>query len=214
MQEEILRLFTTTHNLTFTQIEKSLGKRSNHVSYHLGELVKKGLLEKKTNSYQLSETGERQLPHLSSKTSVAIPVVLLAIKRKNKVLFVKRSKRPYKDYWGLVGGKLRDNESILVAASRLAEKVGVVIDGPKVHACMHEQVVGEQVKHSFILFLVSATTKDTPTNGKWCVAIPEPGIPSDKWLVENKLDEEADIPCAELREGSQGLRMEIEKIKN
>lgn len=84
-----------------------------------------------------------------------IVTVLLAIVQNDSLLLIKRRKPPYRGLWGLAGGKVEFNESILEAAIREArEETGLDCNFDYV-GCVASEVVYEngKPKHHF-LFLV------------------------------------------------------------
>jgi len=186
-REAIFRLFSTKNSLKFTEIEKSMKIRSNHLAYYLSSLTKEGLLYKKNKIYRLTKKGEQQLPLISSKASSPIPIVLVNAQNDGKVLLIKRDKRPYKNYLGLIGGKMKHDETFEACALRLLkEKANLTGKFKRISSVMHEQVIDEGVKHSFILFLADVEIEDksnlTPINK----LNKEKTIPSDYFLITNK----------------------------
>src|SRR5512142_3346594 len=120
-REQVFALFVDMYKLKFSDIEKKLKTRSNKLAYHLEQLQKQGLLQKQGAFYSLTREGERHLPNVE-KQRTPLPVILVAPVKQGKVLLVQRSKRPYKDYWGLPGGRMLAHETIPQACERkLAE---------------------------------------------------------------------------------------------
>lgn len=59
-------------------------------------------------------------------------VIMLFNKNKDKLLLVKRNKKPYKDCWNGIGGKIEENETALEAAKReCMEETNIVLENPK-----------------------------------------------------------------------------------
>ncbi len=59
-------------------------------------------------------------------------VIMLFNKNKNKLLLVKRNKKPYKDCWNGIGGKIEENETPLEAAKReCMEETNITMQNPK-----------------------------------------------------------------------------------
>lgn len=59
-------------------------------------------------------------------------VIMLFNKNKDKLLLVKRNKKPYKDCWNGIGGKIEENETPLEAAKReCMEETNIVLENPK-----------------------------------------------------------------------------------
>jgi ADP-ribose pyrophosphatase YjhB (NUDIX family) len=158
---DILKLFQYSEKLKFSDIEKALKIRSNKLAYHIKNLTKKGVLEKENNYYKLSESSEYIVPYIASKETL-LPVVLILIGDNKKVFLHKRNKRPYKNMLSLPGGRILVGESLESAAKRIMkEKFNLEIKYKKLNSISMEQTKkNNKIVHSFILFLVSATTKN------------------------------------------------------
>ena len=161
IENKILRLFTLNENLKFNEIEKLIGERSNKIAYHLKILVKKSVLEKNNETYKLTETAENLIPYFSEKTS-PLPVVLIRIGNNKKCFLYPREKRPFKNSLSLPGGRLLVGEEIKEAVKRIMKnKCNIKAKFKKIISINQEFVKNkEKIKHSFILILVEATTKD------------------------------------------------------
>ncbi|HIH23447.1 TPA: NUDIX domain-containing protein [Candidatus Woesearchaeota archaeon] len=201
-EERIFSLFLEHETLRFSEIEKKIGLRSNLLAYHLSILQRNGVIRKTGDCYSLTSGAERYLPslsHIATGELSPVPVVLVAVMRNKKTLLLKRRIRPYKEYWGVVGGKLRFDETLQDATVRLVrEKAGVECEFMSLNTVSHERVrVDRVVKHSFLLFFVKAiVVKDRQSTGlrrddlRWATidALPKKGIvPSDRWLLEHKM---------------------------
>jgi ADP-ribose pyrophosphatase YjhB (NUDIX family) len=232
-REKIFSLFLTKEKLKFTDIEKSLDIRSNMVSYHLMQMIKEKILKKKNEFYELTELGEKYLPifsHVTGKEIGPVPVMLVAViktgKIKDELLLIKRKNRPYKDYWSMIGGKLKLNESFDDASVRLVkEKTGLDSKFISLNAILHEKVHGEEVKHSFILFFTKVEITENKTKYKtknksaeniaWFQTAKlkeEEIIPSDYWLLKHKLNKKLAVFVADMND-EEG-RMKNFKVKN
>jgi ADP-ribose pyrophosphatase YjhB (NUDIX family)/DNA-binding HxlR family transcriptional regulator len=205
---EIFKLFLESNKLRFNEIEKCLKIRSNMVSYHLTSMVKEGLLIKKGEYYLLTEHAEKYIPLFSDIFGMDVgplPIILVAVVNKGKILFIKRNKRPYKDYWSMIGGKLLLHEDIKEAAIRqVKEKTGLDSEFISLNNIMHERVEGSGiVKHSFMLIFVKVSVKnikfkETRAGGlKWFSVTKlrsDKVIPSDYWLIKHSLNKKIIIP--------------------
>lgn len=211
-RENIFRMFLENNRLKFNEIEKKLEIRSNMVSYHLDKMQEEGLLEKKGMYYYLTKEAERFLPiipHIIGKEMSPLPVILVAVVKKGKILLVKRRRRPYKGYWSLIGGKMLIEESFSESSKRLVkEKTGLDADFESINAVLHEKVEGDEiVKHSFILFFTRVglekgeITESEHGKLKWFeVDKLEKVIPSDEWLIKNKIDSKVNVDEAVMEE--------------
>jgi len=163
---QIFKLFLNANKLKFNEIEKGIQVRSNMVSYHIDCMQKEDLLEKRGQYYVLTKTAERYLPlftHVMSGELSPLPTVLVAVTNKDKLLLIKRTRRPYKNYWSLIGGKMRLEERFEDASLRqVRSKAALEGKYTSMNAVLHEQVEGEGlIKHSFILFFTKVITNET-----------------------------------------------------
>ncbi len=193
MEKEIIKLFLTNNKLKFNEIEKSLKIRSNKLDYHLKKLLTKKILERKNEFYSLTETSEYLIPYISEKNHV-LPVVLITIGNKGKVFLYKRVKRPYKNKLSLPGGRILLGENIKDSVKRIMkEKFKINSTFKKINSISLEHVKkNKKIIHSFLLILVTATTKEKPllTNTK---ENKSKIIKSDYKLITNNSNKELDI---------------------
>jgi len=200
-RKEIFRLFMQKSRLKFSEIEKELKIRSNMVSYHIEQMVKEGLLEKKEGLYSLTADAEKYIPIFSliiGQDLSPLPAVLVAAVREQKILLIKRSKRPYRDYWAMVGGKMLLEETFKDTSLRLIkDKAGIEGEFLSINSVMQEHVRQDKlIKHSFILFFTKVSADDSNLSSSeagelaWfdLNRLPEKIVPSDRWLIENRLD--------------------------
>jgi len=174
-------------------------------------MVKEGLLIKKGEYYLLTEHAEKYIPLFSDIFGMDVsplPIVLVAVVDKNSrnsILLIRRNKRPYKDYWSMIGGKLLLHEDIQEAAIRqVKEKTGLDSEFISVNNVLHERVEGAGiVKHSFVLMFVKLTVKDIKFKEtragelKWFDVDKlesDKIIPSDYWLIKHSLNKKINIP--------------------
>ncbi|MBW3022771.1 NUDIX domain-containing protein [Candidatus Woesearchaeota archaeon] len=193
----IFRQFLYNDRLKFSEIEKNTCIRSNELAYLLKRMVSEGILLKENQDYLLTEDYEKQIPHFSeSIESSSLPVVLIACVKDKKVLLIKRKKRVYKDYWSLPGGRIRAGETIKNATLRiLKEKTFLDSKFVSINTVVNERYVNKgKIRSSFILFLTKAKPESEIKEKeavKW-VNVVEAGklriIPSDLWLIQNKLN--------------------------
>lgn len=222
-REQIFKLFLENDKLKFNKIEKALKIRSNMVSYHLEKMQEEELIEKKGFYYYLTKKAERYLPiipHIIGKELSPLPAVLVALVNNNKILLIKRRIRPYKDYWSLIGGKMLLEESFKESSKRLIkQKTGINAEFESINSVLHERVEEDEIiKHSFILFFTKMRTKEAKFKEseygklKWLninEVDKEKIIPSDLWLIKNKLNAKIDVKSAHMSE-NQG---ELESFK-
>ena len=202
-REDIFALFVKNHKLKFNEIEKQMEIRSNHLSYHLNKLVEDDILVKEDEYYVLTKEAEKMIPffaHITGKEQGPLSIVAAASVNKNKICLLKREKRPYKGYWGVIGGKLQLPESLKDTALREAkEETNLDCSFDKVCAVIHERVVDDGLyKVALVIFLVKLTTDQTNFKAdeegelEWFDLdnLPEKIIPSDKLMITELLDKD------------------------
>ena len=235
-REKIFELFLNNDKLKFSDIEKAIKIRSNMVSYHIEQMQKEDLIQKKGEYYQLTEGAERYIPifsHVTGKDMSPLPVILVAAMdekkgkttrksdRKNdseesrKILLIKRNKRPYKDYWSMIGGKVLHDESFEEASQRIIKyKTGLDARFVSINSIFHEKVLGDDgIKHTFILIFskadiinpdqMSPSRQSVHGELRWYDLKDIEKIdmiPSDRWLVKNRLDETIRIDSGVMKE--------------
>jgi ADP-ribose pyrophosphatase YjhB (NUDIX family) len=99
---------------------------SDHFSYHLRQLVKRGLVEKAELFYRLSVAGKTQAIKLSEHSPAYIRQGLVALRvvlsrrehGHESFLIQERTKVPYKGMLAAPGGKVLFGEDVQVAAQR------------------------------------------------------------------------------------------------
>jgi ADP-ribose pyrophosphatase YjhB (NUDIX family) len=83
-----------------------------------------------------------------------LPIAISILKIKDKYLFIKRRRHPYKGLWSLVGGKINVGEHVRDAAIReIKEETGVSsVNGYEYRGFVSERLLEEDVlrKHFFI----------------------------------------------------------------
>lgn len=216
----IFSLFLNKNKLKFSDIEKGIKIRSNMIAYHLQRMRKEGIIQKRKEYYYLTKNAEKYIPifsQLFGKKIGPLPVILIAVINKNEILLIKRNKRPYKNYWSLIGGKMLFEENFKDASLRKVKEKSS-LDGKFVstNAVLHERVEGEDIiKHSFILFFTKLKTNEKEfketRNGKlkWFKIKDiekKKIIPSDLWLIKNKLSSRMGIKSAKMYEDKGRLK--------
>lgn len=161
MKQKIISQFLYNYRLKFNEIEKLSKIRSNKLSYHIKKLKEKGILVKEKDFYKLSETAENLIPYLHNKQTV-LTVVLIILEKNGKVFLHSRKKRPFKEKLSLPGGRLLSKETISDCVARIIkDKHNINSKLKKVNSISLEHVKKKNEKiHSFMLILVTATTKD------------------------------------------------------
>lgn len=218
-REKIFELFFKNNYLKFSQIEKELGIRSNQLVYHLNSMISEGLIEKEGDLYKLTLEAEKVLPffkHITGQEIGALPVVLVAVLKDDNICFLKRKKRPYNGYWGMIGGKVRMQESISENALReVKEETGLDCEFSKINKIVYERVNEDgKFKHAFVLFFVSVKAISDKIvecdegEVKWFDLKELDNleiIPSDLWMIKNYLDSKSDMKQVIINEKSGKL---------
>jgi len=133
-QKEIINKLTLKPGLRFNElIIENL--ESEHMNYHLKQLINMGLVAKKNSKYDLTDSGkdysnlmdsETELIEKQPKTSIVINGVRNNKKGEIEHLLIKRLKQPYYGKVGRITGKVRFGETLKEAAEReLYEETGL-----------------------------------------------------------------------------------------
>ena len=135
-QIKVLRELLFMPAARFAELQKASGLESDHVKFHIKQLVKLGYINKIGNAYQLSVIGKEYANKLDTDAGVIERqpkvAVLLVVEQYNpkthmvEYLLQKRLKHPYFGFWGAPTGKVRWGETLLDAATReLKEETGL-----------------------------------------------------------------------------------------
>ena len=160
MEKQIISLFLTNKKLKFNEIEKLLHVRSNKLDYHLKKLIKKRIIEKDGNYYELTESSEYLIPYISGRNAI-LPVVLIKIGNKNNIFLYKREKRPYQGFLSLPGGRILIGEEIGDAVKRIMRErhnINVIFKNINSISIEHLKKKNKTI-NSFLLIFVTANTK-------------------------------------------------------
>jgi ADP-ribose pyrophosphatase YjhB (NUDIX family) len=200
-REEIFSLFIKEHRLRFSEIEKSIKIRSNHLNYHIKKMIDEGMLKKDGEYYSLTTEAEKIIPffsHIIGKEKGCLPVVVIAVINNDKICLLKRKNRPYQGYWGMIGGKLKYDESIEESALREAkEEAGLDCKFERVISVLHERLIEDKIiKNSLVIFFCKLITNDLKIVAglegeiKWYPInnLPKDIIPSDKLMINELMD--------------------------
>jgi ADP-ribose pyrophosphatase YjhB (NUDIX family) len=124
-----------------------------------------------------------------------LPVVLILVGDKEKAFLYKRTKRPYKNFLSLPGGRILLGESLEDASKRIMKnKFNSDVKLKKLNSVSFEQVKkSKEVVHSFILFFVTVTTKD-PLELIEVEKSKKKIISSDYKLITQDSEKQTDVP--------------------
>jgi len=218
----IFKQFLYKRSLKFSELECSTQIRSNELAYFLQKLISEQILTKEETKYTLTKEAEKYIPFFVDDNKPSpLPVVLVAVhdNKTDKYLLIYRKKRPYKDHWGLVGGRIKFDESIEQAAVRnIKTKTFLDVEFTSINAVVHETYREESdIKQGLILFFVFTTplTKIKEKEDLKWFTLDEIKqlkiIPSDKWLFLNKLHSRVDVLSETIIESNESLSMEKNK---
>ena len=122
--------------------------------------------------YFLSMHAQKLLPYFSQilkKEVGVLPVILGIVRNKEKILLIKRRKMPYKDYWGLFGGKQINGETIAETIEReIFEEAKINAKMEKINGIVYERLV-EKKQISTVCQLQQRSGLIFGTNGELLV---------------------------------------------
>lgn len=229
-RKNIFKLFLDKDKLEFNEIQKMLNMRSNNLAYHIKTLVEGKILIKKDNYYFITAEASKYIPlfsNLSEEKLSPLPVVLVGLldETKNKILLMKRTKRPYQNYLGLIGGRMLYNENYVQTSLRLIQNKTRIekekLDFISLNHITDEKVYKDEIlTNSFILFFTKVITKQTEFENtkygklEWFDLneiednkneISKKIIPSDLWLIRNFLNSKLNISEIKMIENNEKL---------
>ena len=168
----------------YSELCKEIRVRSNLFDYHLQLLLKEGLIEKKSDCYTLSTSGQSLAPYLGiMPNGQPVIAIVLAIDYNGKIVLVKRDKEAFKGYWAIPGGRLRYGETIKNAIKRITkDETGLDVVKLKYIATVQETVIENgKEKHHFVLLLHKVIARGELKNAQAYELKKLPGkiVPSD-----------------------------------
>lgn len=223
---KIFQILCENKNLSFNSIVKLTGIHSNKLSYQLNLMKEKNFVINTDGEYSLSIESQRLIPYFSQifkKEVGVLPVILGIVKNtdNNKILLIQRKKMPYKDYWGLFGGKQISGETIPETIEReIFEEAGIKAQFKKYNGIVYERLKeNNQFKHSFLFIITSLITDSSlakeQSEGKvaWFDyddvinnKIPDL-IPSDVEFLKKYADKKIEIEHVIMEEENQRLTL-------
>ncbi len=215
-ENKIFKQFIYNQTLSFSELFKKTKIPSNLLAYFLKQLTKKELLKKNIHGkYELTSKGEKLIPFYTETESLTpLVVILLLIKEKNRVLLIKREKRPYKELFSLVSGRIFLEESINSAAKRICkQKLGSECNVDCINSVVHERLIDKEIKHAFVFFVVSVKLTSQPNPRpeiKWfdINRIPKKRtIASDYWVIKNKSNSKTEVVEEVLEKNGKKIKL-------
>ena len=142
---------------------------SSKFAYHLKCLEKEGLVEKKEQGYKLSIDGIRTIDHLTLASPQPLVVVIIVVKRGDKVLVIEREKEPYKGTQEFCASKIYQDETLEEAAKdRIKRKLGltgeVIYKGIEF---MQTKQDGELLMHHHLHIFLAEEPEGEAKIGEW-----------------------------------------------
>jgi 8-oxo-dGTP diphosphatase len=150
-------------------------------------------------------------------------VVLCALVNDGKILLIKRNKEPYKDHWGLVGGKMEFGEHIEETAKReVKEETGLDAEVIAVRGVATEIVhTKEGADSHFIIYVVELKPKNKELveceegELKWFKFDELKDlniIPSDKLMFEEFVLKKKELKVQRIKVQKDGDRYDVEEF--
>jgi len=132
MKHEILKKLMFNPGISFNELWGNDGE-SNAFAYHLKSLVDEGYVDKKNQTYALSDKGKKEIMYIDGfsgeKEETPLPVVAIVLENDGRFLIQKRTKEPFYGYHAFPSGKIKKGETVEKAALReLYEETGLKAD--------------------------------------------------------------------------------------
>lgn len=136
-QMHILRELLIGNGKSFTDLATATSLTSDHVNYHIKQLIEFGLVAhapKSYGRYQLTRKGKDYANNMDTddlkiEKQPKLTVDLAIESKDGKFIFQERAKQPYFGYWGFPTGKIRSGETMIEAGAReLMEETGLSAD--------------------------------------------------------------------------------------
>lgn len=132
----LLKLAVSSGKMRFNRLLVK-GLESEHMNYHLKQLLLLGLVEKADDGYRLTDSGKDYVNLVDSEVDMIekqpkTSIIVRAVRRNRETgefehLLCKRLRQPYYGKVGRITGKVRFGETFEEAASReLVEETGLV----------------------------------------------------------------------------------------
>lgn len=162
----IFKILSENKKLNFNKIKEMVNIPSNNLSYQLNLMKEKDFIVNEDGKYSLSMNAQRLIPYFSQifkKEVGVLPVVLGIVRNEDKILLIKRKKMPYKDYWGLFGGKQINGETIPETIEReVFEEAKIKTKLSKINGIVYERLMeNNEFKHSFLFIITTLIPKGT-----------------------------------------------------
>ena len=160
---KIFKVLCEQKRIKFNDIVRLTGIRSNKLSYQLNLMKEKEFITNNEGVYSLSINAQRLIPYFSQilkKEVGVLPVILGIVRKENKILLIQRKKMPYKGYWGLIGGKQINGETIPETIEReVFEETKLKATFTQANGIVYERLKeNNNFKHSFLLIITSLIT--------------------------------------------------------
>lgn len=174
IQLSILRHMLSTHESRYSDI-KPKGVESNLFMYHLKQLIREGLVEKKDKTYVLTRIGKRfadraTLETMKIRVQPKIVSVLCIRRADGKWLVMRRKHQPFIDYKGFPSGKLHYGESLQQSAERELREKADLTDVPLqlrgnvvMRFTENNEIVNHIIGYVYYAEVGSDVTSDTET---------------------------------------------------
>lgn len=159
IQRHILKKIATDGKSKFSTLKPNFIE-SNQFVYHLKSLIREDYITRKNIWYQFTAKGKFFIDRVSFETikeRIQPKIVtILVIRQKNKYLFYKRLRSPFKNFIGFPYGKIHLEERINEAALReLQEKTGLqtkLTHKGEIYITVHDEteLISHMLCHIFV----------------------------------------------------------------
>lgn len=178
----------------FVELKKRLNLESNLLAYNLNILLKEGIIKKEGLNFLLTNKGKYEvayLPKHSDISKIPLPVVVVILKKGEKVGVRKKTSEPDKGKISFISSKLNQGESILEKAKEISMRIAnIEIKNPKLICINNYIIINKEVQTHYIIFFIKATPIGEPKNIFWenCKTTKQQMVPDNKFILSEMIN--------------------------